>query len=110
MNIKNIITYSDLRKKGFSSLEIKDDEVLLIKSKGESKCIVNQDFLMNLIKNQKTPELNTTAFFSSRLNSSENPIFDQKFLEMKNELKEDFSEFKKEISKFLENKDEGGDK
>lgn len=52
MNIKNTINFKTLREKGPNALELKDDEVVQVTTKQEVLCVVRQEFLQELLKNQ----------------------------------------------------------
>ena len=96
MNVKKTINFTELRKKGFSSLDLKDDEVLIVQSKGEQKCVVNHDYLMSLIKNQGKlfPETlgSLPKEFSAQANSIHSFV-DKKLAGVKNEIFNDLKNF-----------------
>jgi len=50
MNIKKTLNFTELRKHGFNSLDLKGDEVILVANKKGNKCIVSQEYLHTLIE------------------------------------------------------------
>lgn len=116
MNIKKTINFTNLRKDGPSSLDIKKDEVIQLAAKNEMLCIVRQEFLIELLKNKpatwqeshhlfsatSTPKLsaNIMGSVNSFLNAPE-----ETRLEKISRIEESLVQLTKEIKNLKENKD-----
>jgi hypothetical protein len=105
MNIKKTINFKELRDKGINAIDVSNDEVIQLKGKNQIYCVVTQEFLLNLLEENKQSissliqgsALNLTPNFgisnqvkksniSSLLNSNNKETLEDRVLKLEKEI------------------------
>ena len=118
MNIKKTINFTQLRAEGVSVLDIKDDEVVKVTGKNGTKCIIDEKYLHELIKNSNLQELIKNNNFNSSLQGSalNSPVgnyikkeISNNFEAFASNMNEKFDNLKTELNQKINNKENKDD-